>query len=342
MSITLQEKLLKLPDNLRATVQLIHSLFEEGKPLRYGDIRQARIAAGMADGSSTTIKNALQAWREIYEINPDRYESPNQIDNLVKRTIESLRDNIKHAYQQEAEIKIAAAEEETDTLRERLKGSDSALTSKINQLTELQEQLGRLEVELQKSQQKNEFLSNQNQQLTTELGHATLRLSASEDRVKQAQAEVLQREHAFDSWRDEMELQRQSQLKIIDDWQQQYKLANKTIEQLRQQLELSEKTNQSLGSQFAIETNTSRQLIQELSSKDLRIRELEQNAKSDRAALLDQISTLNQTITKLEIKLDSVQAKDSLHAEILEKLNKFDPKQLSKYFKFEKREKNGQ
>ena len=184
---SIEENLLKLPDNLRATVQVIHALYEKGASLRYADIKQARVAAGMTEGSDTTVKKAFSAWRELYEINLERYESPSQIENLVKRTVEFVRDNIKQSYQQESEIQIAAAEEETDSLRDKLKGSDSALTSKINQVTELQEQLGRLEVELQTSQQRNEFLSNQNQQLTTELGHATLRLSASEDRVKQAQ-----------------------------------------------------------------------------------------------------------------------------------------------------------
>lgn len=332
----IKEKLLHLPDNLRATVEVIQNLYEKGAPRRYSDIKAARMAAGMTEGSDTTIKKAFEAWQQIYEIYPERYDSPQPIDKLVKRTIENLRNEISQAYKQESEVQIAAAEESVDQIKDELKSTQIQLQNCTDKLNAAQEENFKLTKEFKLAAEQITNLKEENQALTTEIGQLHIKLSVSEDKIKQAQVEIKQREGAFDSLKETMENQRQSQIKIIDDWQQQYKSANKTIEQLRQQLDTSEKTNQSLQSQLAVISEAGKKLKNDLTDKDAFLKVLEQNYKTDKESLLEQIGNLHKTIAKLEANLESNQIFGSSYQEILKRLNElnqFDPKQLAKLLK---------
>lgn len=332
-------ELQKLSNSLQLTIKIIHSIYEKGESLRYTDIKKARIDAGMAEGSDTTVKRAFDEWQRIYGIQYKKFDSSDSVENLVKKAIESLRDELKKGYQHETEIKVAAADEEIDKIRtelneikRELEGKSTALISADERCESLLNNNETLRLEL-------EHLREDKQQLTSEFGKATLTIANKDQYIKKMENDLVEAEKKYQGIRTDMEVQRQSQLKIIDDWKQESKQAVRKTDELRKVMQQQEQfhaaTQKSLAvaqEKLTLLSSDKEQLIKEhkreLSDRDQQITKLDKSNNEFR-----------ERVKKLEIKLEKTEQFTLVETEALftkfsqlmnEKLSKSESKKKGK------------
>ena len=243
---TIEKRLAKLTDNIRLTVQVIHAQYREGNPIRYQDIKKARMAAGMHAGSESTIKKAFQCWRDIYDIEEKTFNSPVEIDQLVRQVIRQVRGEVERHYRQEAELKMADAEERADLIGNRLKECNSENVQYLAQIEALTEKLQALRFENDASIAENETLLAQTRSLDKEASNLRVTIAGLEKQVSDKAQQVMMQEKAVDSLRSDMESQRQAQLVLLDERVQEVKRATKTMDALRCDVAARDKKNTAL------------------------------------------------------------------------------------------------
>jgi chromosome segregation ATPase len=259
---TIDKELAKLKPAVRETVLVIQSLYEQGKPYRYSDIQKERIERGMTDGSLSTIREAKQEWPRIYNIAIENYNTPKQVEVLTKRIIEDIRDAVKVQYEQEADARVAAAEEQSDVLTTQLQKIERRCAEHEKQIEILETHNHHLKIGLNDLNTDYDTLKQENQQLGVEAGKLMLKLNASDAANQKLEQEIKQREMTISGLQEAMELQRQSQLQVIDDWRQEAKKANRFAEKIMEKVEKSEEAVLQLKLKLA-KTEEHNQLLRE-------------------------------------------------------------------------------
>lgn len=293
-------ELAKLSNSLQLTIKIIHAMYEKGESLRYTDIKKARIEAGMAEGSDTTVKRAFDEWQRIYGIQYKKFESGDSVENLVKKTIESLRDELKQSYQSEADIKIAAADEEIDTVRTALNEAGYQLEQKTSALASEEERCESLLNDNETLKLELEQVKSGMQQLTAELGKATVTIANKEQYVKKLEQDLVDAEKKYQGVRADMELQRQSQMKLIDDAKQEVKQINKKNNDLQTQLDrVQGKMNES---ERKLAVGAEKIKLLEVEQKQFA--QLTEQAEKHSQAQIEQLEKENSRLQNLVAKLE--------------------------------------
>jgi chromosome segregation ATPase len=305
------QQLAKLSPAVRETVLLFQSCYEQGKPYRYSDIKKMRLEQGMAAGSLTTIQEAREQWHKIYNIVSDNYDSTKHLEGLVKRTIETLRDTVKVKYEQEADMRNAAAEEAAETM-----GRECAEIE-----LKLQECEARLQVSLEESEKlksiqtethlQRDGLQRENQQLSVELGKLTLTLTGKDELLKKYQDDLKQREAAYQALHTDMEAQRQSQLKLIDDARQEVKHVDKKNTALQSALDKSRSQLHDSKSQLVVSNEKLALSSADLALANKSIKRINVDSKKQLSQLEKQNAQLQNSAAKLEGQLEL--AKENQH-----------------------------
>ena len=234
------KKLAKLSDNIRLTVEIIHKRYAEGKPLRYRDVRMARQEAGLPVGSETTIRKGFNAWRDIYGVEEHTYNTPMELELLVKKTITQIREEVGRHYRQEANVKIAAADEIADLTGNRLKDLKAELETQTARVGALEQENHELNESANHSSSALQTITQEHRLLENEYGKLTVTSASLEKELKTLSKTLTKREHALEQYREDMESQRHGYVKTIDEWKTEAKKTGKLAETARKQLEKSE------------------------------------------------------------------------------------------------------
>jgi chromosome segregation ATPase len=316
-SAMIYKKLDKLPESVRATVNIIHSRYEQGASIRYADIQKARIEIGMAEGSSVTLKKAFDAWRDIYDIKFEKYESLDQVDKLVKHAVEIIRDKIKLAYEQETETKINASNVSKKTVEIELAQTQTELSNTKKSLNDEQVANTKLRHQLEELLLEKEALLEQKRDLDKDASNLRVNVSALGKRLIDKDKQVTDLNKNFDSLRSEMESQRQAQLVVIDEHRQEAKRASKLVDELRDKVEQRERQLSDSKQQVVSEKELNKSLKAEFSAQEKRLLDHAREKGNVTAELRQDNQSLHDKIAKLEVSLETERQSHNKQSEAL-------------------------
>lgn len=295
-------KLAKLSDNLRLTVDIINKLYCEGKPLRYADIRRAREEKGMNPGSQSTTQKAFAIWRDIYGIDEPSYNTPQEVEFLVKKTITQIRGEVGRSYRQEAEVKIAAAEELADLIGNRLKELKAELETQTVQAGALEQENHKLVESANKCNSQLHAMTHQNRTLENEYGKLTVKSASLEKELKTLNKTLAKREHDIEQYREDMESQRHGYIQTIDEWKTEAKKVRKDAEAARKQLEKSEQRQLEIHLKYEQEMKKVKQVRSDVTEK----RKVLDKAKQVQSKQLTQLEQDKQVLANKVLQLEAM------------------------------------
>lgn len=322
-STTHYKKLDKLPENVRATVNLIHDRYEKGEAIRYVDIKKARLEVGMTEGSDATVKKALDAWRDIYAIKLEKFETLEQVDKLVKRTIEIIRDKLKLAYEQESESKIGAANEAKSVIETELAQTRTELDNAKSAVVHEQALVVDLNSRVEELLLEKDTLLEQKRELDKEASNLRVSVGSLEKRLVDKDKQVADVKKNYEALRSDMEAQRQSHIVMIDERKEEAKRANKQMDTLRDKMTRVEQQLVDSKQQLVAEKELVKSLKVEFKSQQQNYQQRITASEKAQAGVAKENTLLAKKISQLETALERERQRHSEQSHgLIEKVEK--------------------
>lgn len=325
-----------LSDVQKQTINLIQELHEQQglsyKEITLDKIRQARVAASMAPGSQGDLVKLKHLWAELNGIDKQnaKYSSETK-DKLIGRVIDSLEGEFKQIYETKASTAIAKSKE----LQEAAKYELSQLKTEFEKLKQANVEQTAAIIErdcaIEELQLERDSILEDKRTIDKESSNLRLKLVSAEKTNRQYETQQKQQLKAYDELRADMENQRHTQMKLLDDRKQEVKHAEKEIQKLRQQLQQKEQQMHAVEKKLAVVEQKYELLASDTKQHVREYKTLEQSTKQLTHEYNKEKSALLKTITKLEGQLEQAQKNQSqFNVELLSQLKALQPKPVKK------------